>query len=89
VTEVSSARFDDHIKSKIKQVAAITGMTPSEVRRKALTEYCDRELRQSGTSRYDDIIGVGESSGAGDLSRRRKVYFHELMNDKYGSDAPE
>lgn len=44
-------------------------------------EYCERESLEKKTSRYDDIIGVGE--GPPDLARRSKEIFQEIMDEKY------
>lgn len=83
---MGSVRLDPKIKDQVCQVAALKGLTFSEVYRLALSEYCERELSEKKTSRYDDpfyddIFGVGE--GPADLSRRAKEIFHEIMDEKY------
>jgi hypothetical protein len=78
---MGSVRLDPQIEEKIRQVAAVKGLTLSEVHRQALTEYFEREMPEKKTSRYDDIIGVGE--GPPDLARRHKAYFAEIMDEKY------
>ncbi|MGI4789338.1 MAG: hypothetical protein ACRYFS_10875 [Janthinobacterium lividum] len=78
---MGSVRLDPTIEKKVREVAAVKGLTLSEVHRQALTEYCERELSEKKTSRYDDIIGVGE--GPPDLARRHKEIFGEIMDEKY------
>ena len=78
---MGSVRLDPQIQEKLRQAAAVKGVTQSEVHRQALTEYFEREMPEKKTSRYDDIIGVGE--GPPDLARRHKEYFAEIMDEKY------
>ncbi len=83
---MGSVRLDSIIERKVRQVAAMKGLTLSEVHRLALAEYCERELSETKTSRYDDpfydeIFGVGE--GPADLSRRAKEIYHEVLDEKY------
>ena len=83
---MGSVRLDPETQEKVRQVAAVKGLTLSEVHRQALTEYFEREMPEKKTSRYDDpfyddIFGVGE--GPADLSRRHKEYYAEIMDEKY------
>ena len=83
---MGSVRLDPKVEEKVRQVAAIKGISLSEVHRLALAEYFERELVEPKTSRYDDpfyddIFGVGE--GPADLSRRSKEIYHEIMDEKY------
>lgn len=87
---MGSVRLDPQIEAKVRQVAAEKGLTLSEVHRQALMRYCEEELcdqetAAKKTSRYDDIIGVGE--GPPDLARRHKEYFAEIMDEKYRRHA--
>lgn len=79
---MGSVRLDPITQEKIRQVAASKGLTLSEVHRRALTEYCEREMSEKKTSRYDDIIGVGE--GPPDLARRSREIYSEIMDEKHG-----
>ena len=79
---MGSVRLDPETQEKVRQVAAVKGLTLSEVHRRALTEYFEREMPEKKTSRYADIIGVGE--GPPYLARRHKEYFAETMDEKYG-----
>lgn len=78
---MGSVRLDPKIKDQVCQVAALKGLTFSEVYRLALSEYCERELSEKKTSRYDDIIGIGE--GPRDLSKRSGEIFREIMDEKH------
>ena len=83
---MSSVRLDPEMQQKIRQVAALKGLTLSEVHRLALIEFCERETEPKKNSRYDDpfyddIFGVGE--GPADLSRRSKEIYHDIMDEKY------
>ena len=83
---MGSVRLDPQIEEKVRQVAAMKGLTLSEVHRQALVRYCAEELPEKKPSRYDDpfyddIFGVGE--GPADLSRRAKEVFGEIMDEKY------
>lgn len=78
---MGSVRLDPQIQEKVRQAAAAKGVTQSEIHRQALAEYFERETSQGNTSRYDDIIGVGE--GPPDLARRHKEIFGEVMDEKY------
>lgn len=83
---MGSVRLDPQIKEKVRQAAAMKGLTQSEIYRRALTAYLEREESQEKSSRYDDpfyetIFGVGE--GPADLSRRHKEYYAEIMDDKH------
>ena len=78
---MGSVRLDPKVEEKVRQVAAIKGLTLSEVHRLALVEYCEREMAPAKTSRYDDIIGIGE--GPRDLAARSEEIFGEIMDEKH------
>lgn len=78
---MNSVRLEPDMEEKIRKIAALKGLTLSEVHRLALNQYCDREAVPVQTSRYDDIIGVGE--GASDLSARAGQVFGEIMEEKH------
>ena len=78
---MGSVRLDPEVANKVRQVAAIKGLPLSEVHRLALAEYCEREMEPIKTSRYDDIIGVGE--GPCDLAARSEEIFGEIMDEKH------
>ncbi len=78
---MSSVRLDLRIKGKMRKVAAMKGLTLSQLHRLALEDYCERELAQTGPSRYSDVIGVGE--GPSDLSERSSEVFCDLVNEKH------
>ncbi len=78
---MGSVRLDPEIQEKVRQAAASKGLTQSEIYRQALLAYFEREMPEKKTSRYDDVIGVGE--GPPDLARRHKEYFAEIMDEKY------
>ena len=89
---MGSVRLDPHIQEKVRQAAAVKGVTQSEIYRQALAEYFEREASPEKPSRYDDpfyddIFGVGE--GPADLSRRHKEYYAEIMDEKYKSKKPK
>lgn len=78
---MASIRLDPELQEKVRQAAAEKGMTQSEIHRQALTEYFEGDRPEKKTSRYHDIIGIGE--GPPDLARRHKEYFTEIMDEKY------
>jgi len=85
-TIMGSVRLDPKTAEKVRQVAAIKGLTLSEVHRLALAEYCERELVEPKTSRYDDpfyddIFGAIE--GPHDMAARSGEIYREVMDDKY------
>lgn len=61
---MGSVRLDPEVEEKVRQLAAIKGLTFSQVYRLALSEYCERELVEPKTSCYDDSIGIGEGPRA-------------------------
>ena len=77
---MSSVRLPDEIERKLRQVAALKGLSLSEVHRQALAEFCDRELGANRPSRYDDVIGVAE--GPPDLAERASERFGELLAER-------
>jgi hypothetical protein len=79
---MSSVSLEPMLREKVRQVARLKGLTVSEVHQQALEQYCDREMTQPQTSRYDDIIGVVE--GPSDLSSRAREIFGEIMSEKHG-----
>ncbi len=78
---MSSVRLDPEIQQRVRQVAAIKGLTLSEVHRLALVEFCEREAEPKKASRYDDIIGIGR--GPHDLAARSEEIFGEIMDEKH------
>lgn len=78
---MSTVRLSDAIKEQVRRVADAKGCTVSEVHRRALEEYCRRELSAARTSRWDDIIGTAE--GPSDLSTRASDYFAEALKQKH------
>ena len=79
---MSSVRLEAGLKEKLRQVAALKGLTESEVHRLALIEFCEREIVRGRTSRYSDVIGIGE--GDRQLSARARDVFGEVMDRKHG-----
>jgi hypothetical protein len=82
VTRMSTVRLSEEMREKIRRVAAMKGLTISEVHRLALEQYCERELALTRKSRYDDVIGAAE--GPPDLSARTGERFTELLAEKHG-----
>jgi hypothetical protein len=78
---MSSVRLDPRVKEKMRKVAAMKGLTLSQLHRLALEDYCDREIAETGPGRYSDVIGVGE--GPSELSERSSEVFCDLVNDKH------
>jgi hypothetical protein len=79
---MSTVRLSPEIREKVRRLAAMKGMTVSEVHRLALEQYCERELAPTRTSRYDDVIGVAE--GPADLSARASERLTDLLAEKHG-----
>jgi hypothetical protein len=79
---MTSVRLSSEIEHKVRRVAALTGLTLSEVHRRALEELCDRELAAARRSRYDDVIGVVE--GPADLAERASEHFGDLVVERRG-----
>jgi hypothetical protein len=79
---MSSVRLPDDLDRKVRCVAALKGLTLSEVHRRALEELCDRELAAVRASRYDDVIGVAE--GPADLADRASERFGDLLVERRG-----
>ena len=83
---MGSVRLDPITEKKVREVAAVKGLTLSEVHRQALTEYFERELTEKKISRcddpfYDDIFGAIE--GPRDMAARSGETYREVMDDKY------
>lgn len=78
---MSSVRLSREIDEKARRVAALKGLSLSEVHRQALEEYCDRELALARQSRYDDVIGVAE--GPPDLAERVSERFGDLLTERH------
>ncbi len=83
---MSSVRLDPEVAEKVRQVAAVKGLTLSEVHRLALAEYCEREMPEQKTGRYDDpfydsIFGAIE--GPHDMAARSGETYREVMDEKY------
>jgi hypothetical protein len=79
---MGSVRLDPVIEDKVRRVALKKGMTLSQVHRLALERFCEQEMNETRTSRYSDVIGVGD--GDVDLSSRAKEIFQEILNGKHG-----
>jgi hypothetical protein len=79
---MSSVRLSPEIQEKARRVAALKGLTVSEVFRLALDQFCERELAAPQRSRYDDVIGVAE--GPADLATRADDHFTELLASRRG-----
>ena len=79
---MGSVRLSREIDEKARRVAALTGLSLSEVHRRALEQYCDQELAAARQSRYDDVIGVVE--GPADLAERASAYFVDLVAERRG-----
>ena len=77
---MSHVRLDPTLKEKIQRLAAVKGLTYSEVSRHALTEYCDRELVDEN-SFYESIFGAIE--GPQDMAVRSGEIYKEVMDEKY------
>ncbi len=83
---MGSVRLDPKIEEKVRQVAAMKGLTLSEVHRLALAEYCEREMSDQKASRYDDpfyesIFGAIE--GPPDMAARSGETYKEVLDEKY------
>ncbi len=77
---MGSVRLSREMDEKARRVAALKGLSLSEVHRQALEQYCDRELAAARPSRYDDVIGVVE--GPADLAERASEYFVDLVAER-------
>ena len=83
---MGSVQLDPELEAKVRLVAALKGLTFAEVYRLALAEYCEREIPEPKTSRYDDpfydsIFGAFE--GPHDLAARSEEIFGEIMEEKH------
>jgi len=79
---MGSVRLSGKLDQKVRRVAALKGLSLSEVHRQALEQYCDRELAATRQSRFDDVIGVVE--GPADLAERASEYFVEVLTEQRG-----
>ena len=80
-----SVRLPSELREKVTLVAAIKGLTFSEVYRRALTEYCEREIPAPKTSRYDASFYesiFGAFDGPHDLAARSEEIFGQIMEEK-------
>jgi hypothetical protein len=66
----------------VRRLAALKGLTRSDVHRLALEAYCDRELAAPHRSRYDDVIGA--AAGPIDLAARASQRFEDLLVERRG-----
>ena len=83
---MGSVRLGSQIEEKIRRVAAVKGLTLSEVHRQAVIEYCEREMSEKKNGRcddpfYDDIFGAIE--GPHDMAARSGETYREIMDEKY------
>jgi hypothetical protein len=69
------------MREKIRQVAALKGLSVSEIHRLALEQFCERELSATRRSRYEDVIGVAE--GPADLATHASERFADLLAEKH------
>lgn len=79
---MSSVRLSGEMQEKLRRVAALNGLTVSEVHRRALEQYCDREPGAKRPSRFDDVIGVAE--GPPDLSSRAADDLADILAEMHG-----
>ena len=77
---MGSVRLSREMDEKARRVAALKGLSLSEVHRQALEQYCDRELAAARQSRYDDVIGVVE--GPANLAERASEHFGDLLAEQ-------
>jgi hypothetical protein len=77
---MGSVRLSREIDEKARCVAALKGVSISEVHRQALEQYCDRELAAARQSRYDDVIGAAQ--GPADLAERASQCFGEILDER-------
>ena len=83
---MGSVRLGRELEAKVRRVAALKGLTFAEVYRLALTEYCEREMPEPKTSRYDDPFYesiFGAFGGPPDLAARSEEIFGEIMDEKH------
>ena len=77
---MGSVRLSREMDERARRVAALKGLSLSEVHRQALAQYCDRELAAARQSRYDDVIGVVE--GPADLAERAADHLGDLLTEQ-------
>ena len=77
---MSSVRLPTDLEADVRRIARLRGLTVSEVHRRALAEYCERELAAARRSRFDDVIGVVE--GPADLALRASERFEALLAEQ-------
>ena len=77
---MSSVRLPTELEAEVRRIARLRGLTVSEVHRRALAEYCERELAAARRSRFDDVIGVVE--GPADLALRASERFEALLAEQ-------
>ena len=53
---MGSVRLDPKVEEKVRHVAAIKGLTLSEVHRLALVEYCEREMPPAKTRDRKSVV---------------------------------
>ncbi len=83
---MGSVRLGRELEIRVRRVAALKGLNLSEVHRRALAEYCEREMPEQKTGRYDDAFYesiFGAFDGPHDLSARSEEIFGEIMDEKY------
>ena len=86
---MGSVRLDPETQEKVRQVAAVKGLTLSEVHRQALAEYFEREMPEKKPSRYDDPFYdsiLGSIKGPHDMAARSGETYKEIMDEKYRQD---
>lgn len=78
---MNTVRLKTELREKVQRVAQKKGISVSDAHREALERYCAEELREPGTSRFDDVIGVIE--GPQDLASAHKRMYAEAMAAKH------
>jgi len=82
---MNTVRLKPELREKMQQIATIKGISVSEVHREALDAYCAAELAKTGSSRFDDVIGVIE--GPIDLTEDVGRKYAEAMAEKHARHA--
>ena len=79
---MNSVRLKPELREKMLRIAMLKGISVSDVHRAALDAYCAAELANTGSSRFDDVVGVID--GPIDLSENASRRFAEAMAEKHG-----
>jgi hypothetical protein len=87
---MGSVRLDPKTEEKVRLVAAVKGLTLSEVHRLALAEYCEREMPEQEVAQDDDAFYesmFGAIEGPRDMAARSGETYREVMDEKYRRHA--